>query len=167
MILGLSTFGLVHTILSFVALVTGIVVLIGLLTARSFAALTGLFLASAVATSATGFGFPGGLSIAKYLGCAALVVLLAAILARYVFHLAGAWRAIYAVAAVLSLYSLIFFTIGEAFLRLPPLHELAPTLTERPFVIAQLIAGALFVALAIAAAVRFRDRPVAEPRRLR
>ena len=156
MILGLSTFGFIHTVLSFVALASGLVVLIGLLTARRFAVCTGVFLASAVATCATGFGFPGGLNIPKYIGAASLVALLVAALALYVFRLAGSWRAIYALAAVLALYSLVFFTIGEAFLRLPALHALAPTLTERPFVVAQLIAGALFIALALAAAQRFR-----------
>lgn len=165
MIFGLSTFGFVHTALSLLALVSGLVVVMGLLAARRLDALTALYLASAVAANVTGFGFSASFGIPHYIGSAALVVLLVVILARYAFRLAGPWRWIYAIATVLTVHSLAFFTIGEAFRRIPALNAMAPTLTELPFTLAQLAAAALFVALAIAAAMKFRHEVAAEAQR--
>jgi len=156
MIFGLSTLGVLHTALSLLALVSGLIVVGGLLAGRRLDAVTALYLASALATTVSGFGFPG-FGIPQAIGVIALLVLLVAILARYVFRLAGRWRATYAVAAVLGVWSMVFFTIGEAFLRLPVLKAMAPTLTELPFGLAQLAALALFVALAVAAARTFRN----------
>jgi hypothetical protein len=161
MIFGLSTFGFLHLALSLLALVAGLVVVAGLLTARRLDTWTMVFLASAVGANVTGFGFPGNIGVPHYIGAAALLVLAVAILARYGFGLAGHWRRIYAVAAALGAYSLVFFTIGEAFLRIPALNALAPTLTEQPFALAQIAAMLLFAALTIAAAVMFRHEPAA------
>jgi hypothetical protein len=155
MIVGLSAYGFVHTALSLLALVAGLIVVMGLLAAKRFDALTALYLASAVAANATAFGFPASFGVPHYIGGVTLVVLLVAILARYAFRLAGPWRWIYAITAVLGVYSLVFFTVGEAFRRVPALNAMAPTLTELPFTLAQLAAAALFVALAIAAAMKF------------
>ena len=162
MSLGLSTLGLVHTALSLLALVSGLVVVGGLLVARDLNAWTAIYLASAVATTVTGFGFPGGLGIPHYIGSGMLLILLIALLARYAFRLAGPWRPTYAVSAVLGVWALVFFTIGEAFLRAPALKALAPTLTELPFALAQIAALALFVVLAIVAAVKFRHEVATE-----
>ncbi len=161
MILGLSTYGFVHTALCLLALVLGLIVVIGLVGARRLDTLTLLFLAIAVVANATGFGFPADFGVPHYLGSAALVFLLAAILARYVFRLAGHWRWIYVIAAVAAVHSLMFFTVGEAFRRVPALNALAPNLTERPFVLAQVVVGALFVLLAIAAVRQFRPTAAA------
>jgi hypothetical protein len=146
-----STFGIMHTVLSFLALATGAIVVAGLIAGRDLPAWTGVFLASAMATSTTGLAFPG-FGIAHEIGVVSLVVLVLAILARYAFGLAGAWRVIYAVSAVLGLYALAFFTVGEAFLRIPTLKALAPTLTEPPFWSAQAVVLALFIVLAVKAA---------------
>src|SRR5262249_1091425 len=117
MILGLSTFGFVHTALSVLALLLGLVVVWGLLTVRRLDAWTAVYLASALAATATGFGFPGRFGVPHYIGMAALVFLAVTALARYAFHLHEVWRPIYAFAAVLSVWSLAFFAVGEAFLR--------------------------------------------------
>jgi hypothetical protein len=156
MIFGLSTFAFVHTALSLLALMTGLVVVAGLLTGRRLDTWTAVYLAAAVTANATGFGFPGGWGIPHYIGGAGLLVLLGAVVARYVFALAGGWRRTYAVAATAGAYGLVFFTIGEAFLRIPALNAMAPTLTERPFVLAQVAALMIFTALAGAATVTFR-----------
>jgi hypothetical protein len=156
MIPDLTIYAWIHTALSLVGLVTGIVVAIGLLDSRRPAPWTSLYLASAVATSATGFGFQGvSFGASHWVGVASLVVLAAAILALYAFHLAGAWRWIYAVGAVLGLYFLVFVAIAQAFKKVPALQAMAPTLAEPPFALAQLVALALFVVLVIAAALRF------------
>ena len=154
--LNISQYGWIHTALSLLALLTGVVVVWGLLTSRRMGGLTALFLASAVATSATGFGFAGGLGPAKMIGILSLVLLVVALLARYAFHLAGAWRWLYAVTAVFTLYFLVFVAIAETFKRVPSLKAAAPTLTEPPFKITQMVVLAVFVVLAILAAARFR-----------
>jgi hypothetical protein len=165
MIFGLSTYGFAHTALSLLALVLGLIVVMGLLASRRFSVLTALYLASAVAANASGFGFAADIGVPHYLGSVALFLLLVAILARYVFGLAGAWRWLYAIAVVAAVHSLLFFTIGEAFRRVPVLNAMAPTLTERPFVLVQVAAAALFVALAIAAAMKFHPARAAQAQR--
>lgn len=57
---------------------------------------------------------------------------------------------------VVSLYLLVFVGVVQAFLKVPPLHALAPTGSEPPFAIAQAIVLAAFIGLAIVAALRFR-----------
>lgn len=86
-----------------------------------------------------------------------LVVLAIAILALYSFHLAGAWRRIYVICAVIALYLNVFVLVVQAFEKVPGLEALAPTQTEPPFAIAQLVVLELFVALGIAAAKKFRN----------
>src|SRR5262245_55052514 len=102
MILGMSTFGFVHTALSLLAVVSGLVVVAGLLAAKRLSVWTAIYLASALATTLTGFGFPGSFGVPQYVGLGALAFLVVAIVARYGFRLAGAWRPIYAATAVLG-----------------------------------------------------------------
>ena len=162
MIVGMSTLGIVHTALSVLALASGLVVVSGLLRAKRTDRWAAFYFASALATSATGFGFPGGFGVPQALGIVALALLAAAVLARYAFRLAGIWRAIYAAATVLSVHTLVFFTIGEAFLRIPALSALAPNLTEWPFAVVQAGGLVLFIALAAMAAKRFRPAVAVE-----
>lgn len=157
MIYGLSTFAWVHTILSLLGLVSGLVVLIGLFSSKKLGRWTVLYLASAVATSVTAFGFPfDRFQASHWTAVLSFVVLAAAILARYVFHFAGAWRWIFAVGMVLGLYFLVFIGVAQLFKKVPALAAMAPTLSEPPFAITQLAATALFVVLAIVAAIKFR-----------
>ena len=130
MILGMSlaTFTLVHVILSLIGIFTGVVVLIGMLNSNRLSGLTAVFLATTVLTSATGFLFPFDKLLPSHIvGIISLVVLAIAILALYVFRLAGSWRWIYVGSAVLSLYLNVFVAVVQAFLKVPFLNELAPT----------------------------------------
>src|SRR5688572_32400564 len=118
--MSLSTFTWIHTLLSLLALGAGVVVVIGLFSPRALDAWTAVFLVSAVATSATGFGFPfTSFLISHWVGVVALVVLAVGILARYVFHYGGAWRWLYAVGMVLSLYFLALVGVDQAFRKVP------------------------------------------------
>ena len=83
-----------------------------------------------------------------------------AIYGRYGRRLAGPWRKVYVVTAVVALYLNVFVGIVQAFLKVPGLKDLAPTQTEPPFKLTQLVVLVLFVALAIFAAIRFRNDPV-------
>ena len=156
MILGMSTFTFVHTVLSLVALVSGLVVVFGMTGSRTLPVWTAVFLVTAVATSATAFGFPfEKLEASHWIGIISLVALGIAILARYAFRLAGAWRWVYAVTAILASYFLVFVTIAQAFKKLPALHALAPTLSETPFAVSQSVALVVFIVLTVLAVRRF------------
>jgi hypothetical protein len=161
MIAGLSTFAWVHTLLSLVALVSGLVVVVGLFASRTRGGWTVLFLASAIATSLTGFGFPfDRFEASHWSGVVSLALLLAAVVAHYVFHLAGAARWIYALGMVLGLYFLVFIGIAQLFKKVPALKAMAPTLSEPPFAFSALAVTALFAVLAIVAAFKFRPPAV-------
>ena len=163
MILGMtmSTFTLVHVLLSLAGIGSGFVVIFGLLTGKRLDGWTALFLATTVATSVTGFLFPFEHLLPSHkVGMISLVVLAVAILARYAFHLTGAWRRVYVISAVVALYLNVFVAVVQAFLKVPALKALAPTQKELPFLVAQLVVIALFVALGIFAAKRFRNDPV-------
>jgi hypothetical protein len=123
----MDTFTLVHVVLSLIGIVTGLVVLYGLLTANRMDGWTLVFLFTTVATSITGFLFPyKGVTPAIILGILSLVVLAAAIAACYAFHLAGSWRWIYVVGSVVALYFTFFVLVVQAFLKIPALRALAP-----------------------------------------
>lgn len=163
MILGMttSTYTLIHVLLSLVGIGSGFVVLFGLLTGRRLNGWTALFLLTTVATSVTGFGFPFDHLLPSHkVGIISLFVLAVAILARYAFHLEGPWRWIYVVSAVIALYLNVFVGIVQSFEKVPALKAMAPTQSEPPFVVTQLVALALFIVLAIFAARRFRSERV-------
>jgi hypothetical protein len=158
MILGMSTptFTAVHVILSLIGIFAGIVVLLAMLSGKRLDGLTALFLATTVLTSATGFLFhSASFGPPHVIGVISLVVLAVAILALYVFRLAGAWRWVYIVSAVLALYLNVFVGVVQAFQKLPALAALAPTQSEPPFLVAQLVVLAVFVLLGIVAVRRF------------
>ncbi len=78
-----------------------------------------------------------------------------AIAALYAFGLRGAWRWIYVVTAIAALYLDVFVGVFQAFLKVPSLHDLAPTQSEPPFAIAQGVVLLIFVGLGILAVGRF------------
>ncbi len=158
MILGMSTstFTAVHVILSLIGIVTGLIVLFGMLGGKRLDGLTAIFLATTVLTSVTGFLFhSASFGPPHVVGVISLVVLAVAILALYAYHLAGAWRWVYVVSAVLALYFNVFVGVVQAFQKLPALSALAPTQSEPPFLVAQLVVLAVFVLLGIVAVKSF------------
>jgi hypothetical protein len=159
------TFTLVHVLLSLIGIVSGFVVVFGLLAARRLDGWTALFLASTVATSVTGFGFPfHRLMPSHIVGIISLLVLAVAIVARYARHLAGPWRWIYVVGAVLSLYLNFFVLIVQAFQKVPALRAVAPTQSEPPFVVAQVVALVMFVVFGIVGTIKFHPEALKERR---
>jgi len=147
MILGLSTFTFSHVLISLVAILSGLVVLFGMIRSERMVGATAIFLAFTLATSVTGFFFPfRGLTPAIVLGIVSLVVLVPVLLARYAFHLGGPWCAVYAAGAAALLYFNCFVLVVQLFLKVPALHALAPNGSEPPFAIAQ---GALLLFFAV------------------
>ncbi len=159
MVLGMSlkTFTFVHVLLSLVGIGSGFIVVFGLLSSKRLNGWTPLFLVTTVLTSATGFLFPVEHLLPSHIvAILSLVALTIAILARYTFHMAGAWRTTYVVGAVIALYFNCFVGVVQAFEKVPALKALAPTQKEPPFLVAQLVVLAIFVGLGIVAAKRFR-----------
>lgn len=153
----LSIITLVHTAISLIAIVTGIAAIIGLFRRGDFASWTKAFLIAAVATSVTGFFFPlNGLTPAAITGIVALFILAIVLVAFYRFNLSGAWRWIYAAGMVASLYLLVFVGVVQAFQKVAVLKALAPTQSETPFLIAQLVTLVVFVGLGVFAARGYR-----------
>ncbi|MGH8092290.1 MAG: hypothetical protein ACREIF_02290 [Chthoniobacterales bacterium] len=153
---------LVHVILSLIGIVSGLIVLFGLIRSDPMNGWTLLFFVTTVATSVTGFGFPfHGVTPAIIVGILSLIVLALAIAARYTFRLASAWRWIYVVGAVVALYFNCFVLVVQSFLHLRVLHALAPKGSEAPFAIAQAIVFVLFVWGGILAVKRFHPTAAA------
>ena len=153
----LSAFTKLHVVISLIGILSGLVVMFGLLAGQKLNLWTALFLISTVLTSVTGFFFPfHGVTPAIIVGIISLVLLAVAILARYARHLAGYWRWIYVVCTMISLYLNVFVLVVQLFQKVPALKALAPTQSEPPFAVTQLVVLALFVLLTIIAAIRFR-----------
>jgi hypothetical protein len=164
MILGmsLSTFTTVHVIISLIAIVSGIIVMFGLLGSKRMPGMTAIFLLFTILTSATGFLFPFEKLLPSHMiGILSLVLLLIACFALYVMKLSGAWRWIYVVTAMTALYLNIFVLIIQAFLKVPALHALAPSVppSEPPFAVIQGLVLVFFVIVIIGAVRRFRPMP--------
>jgi hypothetical protein len=147
----------IHTGLSLIALAAGIPVAMGLLRTGAAKLWTGVFLVTTVLTSATGFLFPfSRFGDSHWVGLISLIVLAAAIAAQYLFRYRGNWRWIYAAAALLAFYFNVFVLVAQLFKKVPALQAAAPTLTEPPFLIAQLIVLAFFAWLIWKAARTFK-----------
>ena len=154
---GMSTFTFLHVVLSLVGIVSGFVVMFGLLTLKPLPGWTAAFLSTTLATSVTGFGFPFTRFLPSHaVGVLSIVVLGLAIGAYYGFRHSPRARALYVVSAVLALYFNVFVLVVQAFLKVPVLHALAPTQAELPFAAAQGLVLAGFVALAIGALRQLR-----------
>jgi hypothetical protein len=159
-IMGMTTFTVVHVVLSLIGIFSGFVVVFGLFASKRFDGWTAIFLASTVLTSVTGFFFPFHRLLPSHvLGILSLVALAIAIPARYSFHLAGAWRRTYVITAVIALYFNFFVLVVQLFEKVPALKAMAPTQSEPPFVIAQVGALVLFVVFGAVATIRFHTEP--------
>jgi hypothetical protein len=156
----LQIYTVIHTLISLIAIFTGIVVLFGMLGGKRLDGWTKWFLVTAVATTITGFFFPfHGFTPAIGLGIISLPFLAVTIFARYPKYLAGAWRWIFVIGAVICLYFNLFVLVVQAFEKIPVLHALAPTQTEPPFKLTQLIVLLVSALLAIVATIRFHPEP--------
>jgi hypothetical protein len=154
--MSLSTFTAVHVIISLVGIGSGLAVLLGLFSAKRLNGLTALFLLTTVLTSVTGFGFPFTHLLPSHkIGIISLVVLAIAILARYSFRMVGKWRWIYVVTAMIALYLNVFVLVFQSFEKVPALKAMAPTQSEPPFLVAQLVVMAIFIVLTIFAVKKF------------
>jgi hypothetical protein len=163
MVLGmaLSTFTLVHVLISLTGIVTGIVAVLGMCSNNRLGGWTAVFLTTTILTSLTGFLFPSKpIGPPHIVGLISLLLLIPCLLALYTFKLAGKWRWIFVTTAVAALYLNVFVGVVQAFQKISFLHVLAPKGSEPPFAVAQGLVLLLFVVLGVVAVRKFRPRPV-------
>src|SRR5437879_9235163 len=112
----MDTLTVIHVVISLIGILSGLVVMLGMLTRQRFDRWTIVFLATTAATSATGFFFPfHGFTPAIGVGILSLVVLAIAGVARCVSNLAGAWSRIYVFTDKVALYLYCFITVVQLF----------------------------------------------------
>jgi MFS family permease len=127
MILGMSVgaFTILHVIITLVAIGSGLIVVGGMFASNSLPVTTGLFLFTTALTSLTGFLSPiHGFTPALGVGIVACLILAIALFALYKENLAGAWRWIYVIAAVVSLYLNVFVLVVQSFVKIAALATL-------------------------------------------
>ena len=157
----MNTLTLVHVAISLIGILSGIVVLLGFLSAKRLDGWNAIFLITTVLTSVTGFLFPFHKLLPSHiLGAMSLVVLAFALFARYARRMAGPWRRTYAITSSIALYFNVFVLIAQMFQKITALKALAPTQSEPPFLVAQLVCLVLFTVLTILAAIKFRPETV-------
>jgi hypothetical protein len=160
--MSLSTFVQVHTIISLIAIVAGVIVMFGMLSSKRPGGLTAIFLLLTILTSATGFLIPPLVSDkllpSHIIGALSLVLLLIACIALYAMKLSGAWRWIYAVTALLALYFNVFVLVIQSFLKIPALTAIAPgnPPSGPVFAVVQGVVLVFFVLMIIGTVRRFR-----------
>ena len=159
MSLGLEIFTIFHVVLSLIGILAGFVVVYGLLTANRLDGWTKVFLWTTVLTSVTGYLFPFHKLLPSHIvGAISLAILALCIYTRYGRKLAGGWNRTYAITAVIALYLNVFVLVAQLFQKVPALRALAPTQSERPFLITQTVVLLAFVVIGMLAATRFRQQ---------
>ncbi|HWD90829.1 MAG TPA: hypothetical protein VG938_00640 [Verrucomicrobiae bacterium] len=157
----MSLYTFIHIGISLAGILSGVIVLAGLINSKRLEGWTAIFLFTTVLTSVTGFFFPfHHLTPALALSFVSLIILVIAIYARYLRRLAGGWRKAYVISAMTALYCNVFVLIVQLFQKVAALKEMAPTQKEPPFAITQLICLGFFIAMTALAAIKFRDRPL-------
>src|SRR5438132_13802602 len=100
----LSPFTKLHVVLSLIGIVSGLVVMFGLLVGQKLNRWSALFLISTALTSVTGFFFPfHGVTPAIVVGLISVFLLAVAIVAWFARHRTGACRWLCAGSAMLAL----------------------------------------------------------------
>ncbi|ARP97994.1 hypothetical protein [Pseudorhodoplanes sinuspersici] len=158
MILGLSPEGflLLHVAVSMVGIFSGFVVMGGMYASNKLPVWTAIFLFTTILTSVTGFLFPITIfTPALAVGLLSMIILLVAVLALYIYRLAGWWRFVYVASALAALYLNLFVFIVQSFQKVMFLQHLAPKQAEPPFVITQSVVLLTCVVLGVIALWKF------------
>jgi hypothetical protein len=141
---------LIHVVISLIGIFSGLIVLFGFLKAKRMDGWNAIFLVTTILTSVTGYFFPFHKLLPSHiLGAISLPVLALALVARYAKHMAGPWLRTYVISAMVAFWLNFFVLIAQAFMKQPALHALAPTGSEPPFLITQVVVMLIFIALTV------------------
>jgi predicted acyltransferase len=153
----LAAYTILHVIISLIGIVTGFIVMAGMYTSQYNPSLTKTFLIFTILTSLTGFFFPfHGFKPSYVIGVLSLIALAIAWIALYKHRLAGKWRWIYVVSAIVAQWFNFFVVVAQSFMKIPALHAFAPNGNEPPFAVTELFVMLFFAAFAILAVKKFR-----------
>ena len=145
--MSLSAFTTLHVLISFAALLAGIIVAAKFLQNADVPLWTWTFLATTFLVSATGFMCPAEKVLPSHIfGVLSFLILAIAVPAYRRVMKTGRWRAAYVIGTLVLFYLNAFVTVVQAFLKVPAFNELAPTGSEPPFEAAQ---GVLLVAFLV------------------
>src|SRR5689334_22203855 len=102
--MNLTTFTLMHVLISVLGIFSGLVVAGGLVGGRLLEGWNKFFLITTILTSVTGFGFLFTQILPPHIvGALSLVILAVALVALYGKKLAGGWRKTYVITAIAAL----------------------------------------------------------------
>jgi hypothetical protein len=147
-----------HVVISLAGIATGCVMAAGLIGGRLQRRWTAASLVTNVATDVSGYVLPATTILPSHIvGALSLVALIVAIVALYQQRLKGWWRPAFVIAAIFAVYLNLFVGVVQAFRRIPPLTALAPTESEPPFAIAQVVLLLVFLGGTWIAVRRFRE----------
>jgi len=153
----MSTLTMVHVGLSLIGIATGFLVIFQMIGGKALAGLNGTFLTTTILTSVTGFFFPiTKVTPGLVIGGISLVVLAIALFAVYSKKLAGGWRAVYVVTAVIAQFFNVLVLIVQSFMKIRVLHAMAPTGEEAVVKITQVCALVLCIVLGVVAGKKFK-----------
>lgn len=150
--MSLSTFTVVHVVLSLLGIASGVLVLLRPPASPKAWGLTTLFLATTLAASVTGLLYLLSLPrlrLGHGIGIASLLVFMPTLVALYGHRLAGPWRGIYVAGAATLLYLNAFIAVMQAFAKIGFLRALPATTIGSPLFLAHLLVLAICVWLAI------------------
>ena len=174
MIVGLpvSTFTLVHVVITLIAIASGIIIVFGMIGSHRLPKLTALFWLTTVLTTVTGFMFFLSPAQAKMFtpaagtGVVATLFFLIGLIALYGKQLYGKWRWLYTISTVISLYLNVFVLIVQSFEKVKLINPAAPMVgppfappTDFQFAVAQGAALVIFVMLGIITTIKVRRGP--------
>jgi hypothetical protein len=147
-----------HVALSLAGIVSGLIVVFGMLKDRHLTVWSGAFLATTFLTGVTGFPLaPFGLDPPRVVGGILLCLLIAAGAALYLFARTGSARSVYVVCSVAALYLNVFVAVAQAFQKVAFLRSLASTQSGPIFAVTQIVVLVAFIVIGVLAWRRFQS----------
>jgi hypothetical protein len=148
----MSTFTLLHVLISLIGIGSGLVVMYGFVAGRRLPRWNAVFLVMTILTSVTGFFFTfRGITPGIVVGVVSLVVMAGALLAR-----SEKSTKTYIVMVTIAEFLNVLVLIVQSFEKIPALHALAPQGTEPITNVVKGLALVLFVVVAWVAVKRGR-----------
>jgi hypothetical protein len=136
--LPLSVFTELHVVISLIGIVAGVLFFAALIGGRWLSLLGAVFLGFTILTSVTGFLFPPKPIGPPFIfGVVSLVLLAGALLSLYGRQLAGGWRIVFLLTALLAQWLNMVVLVVQSYQKIPALHALAPNGNEPPLLATQ------------------------------
>lgn len=126
--LPLPAFTELHVVISLIGIVAGILFFAALTGGRWLSLMCAVFLGFTILTSVTGFFFPPKPIGPPFIfGVVSLALLAGSLLALYGRRLAGGWRLLFLLTALVAQWLNMVVLVVQSYQKIPALHALAPT----------------------------------------